>query len=119
MVVDILPVQSNRSADPANVDEIVHAIETAQQGRLPTPAGADERGYPPFRDLDVDIRQGLVVTVKQVQVHDLQTGVWNGLRGRVHGTGVKGSQIDSVCQWCFLVHLHCSLFHKNWPVLCR
>jgi hypothetical protein len=58
-VVDVLPFDQDLAVDPADVDQVVHAVEAAQQGRLAAAAGADESGDAIFRQVHADILQRL------------------------------------------------------------
>ncbi len=62
-VVDVLAVERDLAADPAAVDHVVHAVEAAQEGRLAAARGADQRRHHPFRHVEVDVEQGLLLTV--------------------------------------------------------
>src|SRR5262245_30904125 len=53
--VDRLAVELDRARHPAAGDVVVHAVEAADQGRLPAAGGSDQRGDLPEQDVEVDV----------------------------------------------------------------
>src|SRR5439155_27226983 len=43
-IVDVLTVEQHFARDPAPLRQLVHAVQTAQEGRLAAPGRADQRG---------------------------------------------------------------------------
>jgi hypothetical protein len=60
------PFHQDSALDAAAVDEVVHAIEAAQQGGLATTTGPDEGDHVSIGDLDVHVVQRLLLTVEEV-----------------------------------------------------
>ena len=52
----------------AAIDQVVHAVEAAQQGRLAAPARPDESRDLPIRYVQVNVLQRLYFVVEQVQI---------------------------------------------------
>src|SRR3990170_2908236 len=66
--IDILPVKGDRAGDPAAFDDVVHAVEAAQEGRLAATGGADQGGHRAVQDVERDVEQRLLVAVIDVDV---------------------------------------------------
>jgi hypothetical protein len=67
-IVDVLAVHIDGAGDASDVDEIVHAVEAAQEGGLPASRGADEGGDRAVTDIDRDAHQGLLGAVEDVDI---------------------------------------------------
>ena len=73
-VVDIFAFELDFAGDPRVEDEVVHAVETAQQGGFAAARRADERRGFFFRDLEVDRFESTLVAVVKVDVLDTDNG---------------------------------------------
>jgi hypothetical protein len=81
--VDVLAVEEHLPLDPRARDEVVHAVEAAQERRLPAARRPDERGDVVPGDPDGDVPEGLEVPVVEVQVGDGElVGALDRRRGR-------------------------------------
>ena len=65
-------VDEDLAVDPHPLDEVVHAVEGAEQGGFAAARGPDERGDGLPGKSDVDILQGLKGPVEQIEApeHD-------------------------------------------------
>src|SRR5262249_5958318 len=81
--VDGVAVELYLAADPAARDQLVHAVERAQEGRLATPGRADEGGDGLLGDVEGDGTDALLLAVVDAEIahHEL------GLDGRDGGRG--------------------------------
>ena len=61
--VDVFAVKRDLTLDPANVDRVVHPVQTAQEGRLAATRGPDEGSHRFVEDIYVDILDGMVVAI--------------------------------------------------------
>ena len=68
--VDVLAVEADVARDAAAFNEVVHAVERAQQGGLAAAGRADERGDLVGLDVEIDTMQGMKIAVVQVHVPD-------------------------------------------------
>ena len=66
--VDVLTVELDVACDAAALYEVVHAVERAQQGALAAAGRADERGDLVGLDVQVDVVQGVEITVMQIHI---------------------------------------------------
>ncbi len=80
-------------------DEVVHAVEGAQEGGLAAARGADERGDLVLGDGEVHVLDGVEAAVEDVDVVDVEDGggavragaaVGGGLGGRADAAGAHG-----------------------------
>ncbi|MCY1437076.1 hypothetical protein D9M71_532250 [compost metagenome] len=67
LAVDVVAVEVDRAFHAAAVNQVVHAVEGTQQGRLAAAGRADEGGHALLGDVHADIEQGLLVAVVQAQ----------------------------------------------------
>ena len=67
-VVDVLPVQLDRALDAAALDDIVHAVDAAQEGRFTATRRADQRGDLVLVDVQIDIEQRLLLAVEDLDL---------------------------------------------------
>ena len=63
--------------DGADVDEVVHAVDAAEEGGFAAAGGSDEGGDLFLGDLEVDVVEGLVFGVEEVEIGDFDGG-WGG-----------------------------------------
>ena len=77
-IVDVPAVDADGPGEGHVIDEVVQPVETSQEGGLPAARGADERGGLPRRDVQVDVEEGLFLTVLQVHPSDLDHRVRHG-----------------------------------------
>jgi hypothetical protein len=66
--VDVRPVEGNRPVDAGRPNPVVHAVETAEERRLPTARRTDEGGDAILGNLHRDGVQRLLVAVVDVEV---------------------------------------------------
>jgi hypothetical protein len=84
--VDVLTVDLDLALDSDPLDQIVHAIETAQQARFAAAGRPDERRDLAFDNVHVDVEQGALFPVPQVQiVHPHLDRIFEVWRGRLDG----------------------------------
>ena len=83
--VNVPVIQRDRSGHPADVDDVVHAVETAQEGRLAAARRADQRRYLVLGQIDVDIEERLLLAIEDVDVARAHPGECWRL-----GTGADG-----------------------------
>ncbi|MNN48943.1 hypothetical protein D3C81_1634440 [compost metagenome] len=90
-----MTIEADLAVDAAAVNQIVHAVEGAQQGRLAATGRADEGGDAVARDVQLHIEQRLLVTVVQVEARDLER---HRLAGQVEGLllAAEGADVDAV-----------------------
>ena len=62
----------DHALDPGALDQVVHAVEAAQHGRLAAPGRPDERGDLVLVDVEVDLADGAEVAVVHREVADLE-----------------------------------------------
>ena len=67
---------------PHAIDEVVHAVEIAQQRRLAAAGRADEGGDLPLRDVHRDVEKRLLRSVAEGEVLDLDVVVLERLGPR-------------------------------------
>ena len=60
--------------DAGDVDQIIHAIEAAQEGGFAATGRADEGGHFLLVDIHVDIKQCLRVAVSEIKISDFYDG---------------------------------------------
>ena len=87
-VVDVHPVDADLAGgDMRAVDQVVHAVEAAQQGALAATGGPDEGGDLPLLDVEGDVVQRARGAVVEIDVVDLDDGAVGGTdrRGGSHG----------------------------------
>jgi hypothetical protein len=105
-------MQADLTLDAAAVDQVVHAVEAAQQRGLATAAGADERGDLLLRDAQADVLQRLLGAVEQIEPVDL------GRNGFVVHAGadllaLERFDVDAVSQRSLGLNAgHAGVFHK-------
>ena len=101
LVIDVVAVQLDLPLDAADLHQIVHPVDAAQQSGLAATGRADEGGDLTLGDLHVDVEQRLLVAVVQVEILHLQRSL---LRGQVEqvGGGVRGRTR------CYVDHLFTS-----------
>ena len=75
-----IAVEEHLALDPHAVDEVVHAVQAAQERGLAAAGGPDERRDPPRQDVQVDVVERLLLAVEEVELLDLDDGL--GLRRR-------------------------------------
>ena len=63
---EVFLVEGDRALHAADIDQIVHAVQTSQERRLAAPRRADERGHLTLGDLDADVSERLLVAVVDV-----------------------------------------------------
>lgn len=68
--VDVLAVELDAPRDTAPFHEIVHAVETSDQGRFPASRGPYECSDLPVGNIHVYLLQRLLVTIEEVEVSD-------------------------------------------------
>ncbi len=68
LAVDIVTVEVDGAFDTAAVDQIIHTVEAAQQGRLAAAGRADEGGHALARDVHADVEQRLLLAVVQAEI---------------------------------------------------
>ena len=108
--INILTVQLYTTLDTNIIDQVVHTIDAAQQGRFSATTWSDKCRYTLARDAHTDIVQCLCFTVVQIKIFHLQadilcTGIVNATR-TFYDTG-----INSLCVLHFHIHpdrSHCS-----------
>ncbi len=61
------------------IDQLVHSIEVTKKSRLAAPGRTDESGHLPLRDIHVDLVEGLLLAVVEVEINHLEE-VGPGLR---------------------------------------
>ena len=66
--IDVAVVQRDGAGHPADVDDVVHAVEAAQERRLAAARRADQRRHLVLRQVDVDVEERLLVGVEDVDV---------------------------------------------------
>src|SRR5665811_582309 len=66
--IDVLAVEPDVALDTADVDHVVHAIETAQEGRLAAAGRADQGGDRLIEHFKIDVEQGLLLAVPEIDV---------------------------------------------------
>ena len=71
VVVDVLAVQTDVARDLAALNQIVHAVERAQQGGLAAAGRADKGRDLVGLDIQINIVQGMEIPVVEVHVLDL------------------------------------------------
>src|SRR5690606_17566542 len=69
--VELLAAHHDLAVDARARDDLVHAVQRAQEGGLAAAGRADERGHRPGRDRHGDALDGLEVAVVDVEVGDL------------------------------------------------
>src|SRR5262245_12006233 len=82
---DRLAVELDLARHAAARDVVVHAVEAADQGRLPAAGGADQRRHLPEQDVEVDVPdrgRGVVVHRHAARAHLRPAGRARPLRGR-------------------------------------
>ncbi|MCY1432221.1 hypothetical protein D9M71_482120 [compost metagenome] len=111
--VDVVTVEADLAVDAAAVDQIVHAVEGAQQGRLAATGRADEGGDAVLRDVQADVEQRLLVAVEQVEAGHLEG---HRLAGQVEGLllAAEGADVDAVAVG-FVLHGVCSTVNSGSP----
>ena len=67
------------------IDEIVHAVEVAEQGGFAATGGADESGDVAFREGEMNIVQHLIAAVPEIEVIDLDVRMGFALQMRGQG----------------------------------
>ena len=70
--VEVEAVVDRSGPRPGALDEVVHAVEAAQHGRLAAAGRADERGDLVLADVEVDLADGAEVAVVHGQVARLE-----------------------------------------------
>src|SRR5208283_2666089 len=86
-IEDLLPVNENAARRADVVDQIVHAVQAAEQGRFAAARGTDQGGDLVTRKVDRDVLQRLAAAVVQTQVVHLHDHVRHTrLGGSVNGT---------------------------------
>src|SRR5699024_7317826 len=70
-VVDVLSVDLHPALGVRAGDDLVHAVQGAQEGGLPAAGGTDEGGHRAGADLDVDALHGEEVPVEDVEILDV------------------------------------------------
>src|SRR5690606_27843855 len=96
-VVDVLAVVGDGALDAGAGDEVVHAVERAQEGGLAAARGPDEGGDLVLGDGEVHALDGVEAAVEDVDVGDVEDGgrvvdrsgaaVGRGLGGRADAAG--------------------------------
>src|SRR5690606_2632653 len=111
-VEDVVVAEIDLALGAYVVDQVVHAVDAAQQGALAAAAGPDQRRHAVLREAQVDALQRVRLAVPQVEVLDAHGG---RQRGRVLGFAVvAGPGAD------FRRGARCGLFfHGFHPVICR
>ncbi len=71
LAVEVLPVDDDLALDVGARDDLVHAVERTEEGRLAAARGADEGGDRPGLDGDGDVLHGEEVAVVDVEVLDV------------------------------------------------
>ena len=66
-IVDVGAVEGDLALDAAGLDDVVHPVETAQEGRLAAARGSDQRGHLAFEDVDVDAVKRLVLAIEDIE----------------------------------------------------
>ena len=87
---NVLVVEEDRSLDPGSRDEVVHPVEAAQDRALAAAGRPDERGDGVRRDVEVDVADGPLVAVVDVDVAHLELGRGAHHDGRSGGGGGRG-----------------------------
>ncbi len=72
--VEVVPVEQHFALDARVGDDLVHAIQTAEQGRFAATRGADQRGDQAGLETHVDVLDGLVLAVVSAQIPHLKLG---------------------------------------------
>ncbi|MNP15410.1 hypothetical protein D3C76_1077660 [compost metagenome] len=67
LAVDVVAVQVDGTFHTATVNQVVHPVEGAQQGRLAAAGWADEGGHTLLRDVHLHVEQRLLVAIEQAQ----------------------------------------------------
>ena len=75
------------------VDQVVHAVQAAEQGRLAAAGGPDEGRDLVPREVDGDVVQGLVAAVEEAQIRHLNDRVLPLGPGGSFGGGATATSI--------------------------
>ena len=78
LAVDVHVPHLDGALHLAALDEVVHAVEAAQQGALAAARGADEGGHLVGGDLHVDVFERLKVGIEQIDVLYADVGALDG-----------------------------------------
>ena len=65
-VIDVPAVKANIAFDPAGVDGVVHAVETAKKRGLATTTWPDQCGHFAIRNIHADIEQCLLLPIPEI-----------------------------------------------------
>src|SRR5207249_3144794 len=81
--VDIGTLNLDRPCcDPRVIDQVVHPVKAPKESRFAAPGGTDKRGYPLFRNLQIDSVKGLSLAVMKIDAVNFdqvpcQSGGWD------------------------------------------
>ena len=75
LVVDVLTFELDLPLDTRTDNRVVHAVKTAQKGRLTAARGADHGEHLLTRDVDVHALDGVLVTVIHIDVPTRKNGL--------------------------------------------
>jgi hypothetical protein len=53
------------------INQVIHPVDVSQQGGFSTPGWANEGGGLLFRDIEIQVVQGLCLPVEEIEVLDL------------------------------------------------
>ncbi len=68
LAVDVVAIEVDGAFDTAAVDQIIHAVEAAQQSRLAATGRADKGRHTLARDVHADVIQRLLLAVVKAEV---------------------------------------------------
>ena len=64
----LLPVEKDIALVTNSIDQLIHAVEIAQQRRLAAPRGTNKGGHLPLGNIHVDVIERLLLAVEEVEV---------------------------------------------------
>ena len=72
--IDVLAVEQDLAGVAGAVDQVVHAVERAQERRFAAARWTDQGEHGAFGDLQRDIEQSLAFAVPELQIAHLELG---------------------------------------------
>ena len=91
-VIGIVVVERDLALDAAALNEVVHAVERLEQGRLAAARRADEGRHLVGREVEVDVLERMEVAVVQVETLDAHLR-WHGCHGNGRARGTLGTYL--------------------------
>src|SRR6185437_6411468 len=89
--IDVLTIQCDRAGHARAWNAVIHAVETAQEGRLAAARGPDRGEHLPARDIDRHALERLLVAVEDA---DIATGEYRVDDGDLPQRARRGAALE-------------------------